>query len=67
MSGIGEEYTCAQCEKTFIKAWSDEEAKEEYNNSPMKVEPVEEAAIICDDCYKEICRDRLKRYKVEES
>jgi len=33
----------------------------------MKVEPVEEAAIICDDCYKEICRDRLKRYKVEES
>ncbi len=46
-------YRCALCKGVFEKGWSDEEAKAEYGQVfPGK--PLEEADVVCDDCYKRI-------------
>lgn len=51
------EYTCAECGKTFTTAWSDEEANAEAaKNFPTM--PIEEMAVVCDDCYRAIMRQR---------
>jgi len=47
-----EQYTCAMCEQTFSKGWSDEEAKSELDET-FSIS-VEECVIVCDDCYKKL-------------
>lgn len=50
----GDVYTCAHCQKKFIGAWSDEEAKAEMD---ANFGPVEEpVAVVCDVCYNEMIR-----------
>jgi len=44
------EYTCEKCQGTFIKGWSDEEAKAELDRNFPGME-IENCAMICDDCY----------------
>jgi len=52
---IGDAYTCANCKLEFLKAHSDEEAREDMKETfPDEVEDGEAMAIICDDCYKKI-------------
>ncbi len=43
-------FTCAQCDGTFEKAWSDEEAaaEAEENFGDLLGDPV----VVCDDCYE---------------
>jgi len=48
------EYTCAYCNNTYEKGWSDEEAlKEAVEVNFEKDEYHEPMAMICDDCYKD--------------
>jgi uncharacterized protein with PIN domain len=44
-------YTCAMCKETFEKGVSDEEAIAEMESHFGKV-PIEELAVVCNDCYK---------------
>lgn len=48
-----EEYTCAVCEGTFEKGWSDAEAledlKREFGDVSLTV-----CALVCDNCWKQI-------------
>lgn len=46
------EFTCDNCKQTFMKAWSDEDAKKEYDASPWNL-PEDDIGIICDDCFQE--------------
>jgi hypothetical protein len=46
------EFTCAECDGTFDKAWSDEEAMEE--NRRLFGEPDDDLVVICDDCFKKM-------------
>lgn len=45
-------YQCDMCEGVFEKGWSDEEAKQEYDET--HTEPFEESAIICDNCFNKM-------------
>jgi len=47
----GDYFTCEACGKTYLKSWSDEEAKKEMKDIWGEIPP-EERAIICDDCWK---------------
>ena len=50
------QYRCAVCKGLFVKGWSDEEAESEYaDNFPG--ETLEEAELVCDDCYQTITHD----------
>lgn len=51
--GIGEEYVCAMCGKTYEKGVPDSEAMAEANEYWPTLKQ-EEAAIVCDDCYQGI-------------
>src|SRR6266567_9337423 len=51
-------YTCAQCDQTFIKGWSDDEAIAELKSSHPGFD-IDDCKMICDDCYKQ----RPKSYK----
>src|SRR6266567_841058 len=51
-------YTCAQCDQTFIKGWSDGEAIAELKSSYPGFD-IDDCKMICDDCYKQ----RPKSYK----
>jgi len=44
-------YTCAHCRGTFEKGWSDEEAMKEKDRDYAQF-PIEECALVCDDCYQ---------------
>jgi DNA-directed RNA polymerase subunit RPC12/RpoP len=46
------QYICANCRKTFIEGWSDEEAAQEARILFGTEIPIEERSVICDDCYK---------------
>jgi hypothetical protein len=45
-------YTCAMCGETYKKGWSDEEAKEEYEEAFPCADSEEPIRVVCDDCYK---------------
>lgn len=49
--------TCAECGFTFEPSWSDEEAKAEAARNYPGLRP-EEAAVVCDNCFKEITARR---------
>jgi DNA-directed RNA polymerase subunit RPC12/RpoP len=48
-----ETYTCECCGKSFEKGWSDKEARRESEKNFPGLED-EDAAVVCDDCYKKI-------------
>jgi len=51
--GMSDTYTCANCEGVFIKAWSDEEARAEYEaTEPNAAARSDVTDVICDDCYR---------------
>jgi len=56
------EFKCELCGGVFEKEWSDEEAKEEYerNFKEYKNEPT---AIICDDCYRIVMKEKQNENK----
>lgn len=45
-------FTCARCKKTYVKAWTDQEAMDEAKNV-WNDELGEDLDVVCDDCYKE--------------
>lgn len=50
-----QQYRCAQCGKVFDKGWSDEEAAAELGRTFPGFE-IEDCAVVCDDCFKEIMK-----------
>lgn len=52
MNDSTKEFTCEKCNKTFNKAWSNEEAFKELENSLWNI-PGDKIGVICDDCFKE--------------
>ena len=49
-----DEFKCAHCGGVFEKAWSDLEARKEYEeNFPQESSEGWKEATVCDDCYKE--------------
>lgn len=45
------QFQCSACGGIFDKGWSDKDALHEFRESYPTM-PMEEAAIICDDCFK---------------
>lgn len=55
MAGEGDEFTCAVCGETFIKAWPDEEALAEYHeNFPFHDDGA--VGLTCDGCYDKVLK-----------
>lgn len=50
-------FTCAFCGDVCEKEWTDEEAVAEYQQNFPDGVPVEEAVVVCDDCYKKAIAD----------
>lgn len=48
-----DEYTCAECNLTFEKGWSDEEAQLEKEVLWGDLHP-QESTTICDDCFNQL-------------
>ena len=48
-------FTCDECGGTFPKAWSDEEAEQEYDEVFTSAKAANiSRAVVCDDCYNQI-------------
>lgn len=43
-------FTCSGCGETFEKGWSEEEARNEFAEVFPNMK-IEEACLVCDDCY----------------
>ena len=50
---MANEFQCAQCERTFTRGWSDDEAAAEFRQN-FGAEDMEEVEEVCDDCYAAI-------------
>ena len=50
----GDPFTCDGCHRTFTKAWSDEEAKAEYDRVFPNEKPDEPRAMLCTSCYQRL-------------
>lgn len=48
-----DQFTCSLCHKNYDKERTDEEAMAEAEEE-FSAEELEEAAVVCDDCYREI-------------
>lgn len=46
------EFTCARCQKKFLKKWTEEEAEKEYKDAAYNI-PTDERKVICDVCFEE--------------
>ena len=65
---IKNEYTCSACGETFNRGRPEEDALKEKDDLFPDI-PIEECAIVCDDCFKEIMDFKepgLQRYKKPE-
>ena len=49
-------YICASCQEEYETGWSDEEASIEFQQR-FEGGDIHKAAVVCDDCYKEIMGD----------
>ncbi len=47
---MSEEFTCVICGGAYDKAWDDEDAEAELISTFGAV-PLDECAVVCDDCY----------------
>lgn len=47
-------FTCEKCDLVFEKAWSDDEARNEYDRNFPEVAnlPADQLGLVCDNCYK---------------
>ena len=52
-------FICAKCGEEYIKDWTDEEAEQEKNENFGENIPLENCAIVCDDCYKKFMKGLL--------
>lgn len=50
------EYQCAMCRGVFEYAWTEEEAVAEKERD-FRAVPLEDCAVICDDCYQRVRPD----------
>jgi DNA-directed RNA polymerase subunit RPC12/RpoP len=48
-------YQCAVCQDVFESDWSDEEAVQEFEGA-FAGAPVEDSAVVCDNCYNRIMK-----------
>lgn len=56
-----DEYTCAACGKTFARTRSDEQAYAEAKKRWLnRLEPMPQAAIVCDDCHAAIVEHAVR-------
>jgi len=46
-----ETFVCDACKKSFISAWSDEDAKKEMKENFGDI-PEEDCSYLCEDCYE---------------
>jgi len=53
-------FTCEECNQTYEKGWTDEEAKEEAESTFG----ISTGAVVCDDCYNQIMYNRAKEIPV---
>lgn len=57
------EYVCAACGGTFNEiendAWNDKKAREELERNFGTI-PVEACEKVCDDCYRQIIKERVQ-------
>ncbi len=44
-----DKFTCDNCNETFIKLNTDEQARQEYKKSPWNI-PKDSFGVVCDDC-----------------
>jgi len=51
-------FRCAQCGGVFEKAWTDEEAQAEFAEN-FAEHSLDDAALVCDECYKALTRGEL--------
>lgn len=54
------EFTCALCQRTFPKGWTDEEAKAEKEELFPNTD-VDDCEIVCHECFEEM--EKLYRFK----
>ncbi len=47
-------FTCDNCHRTFPKGWSDVEARAEASRAGFPDQPIDQFAVVCDDCYQQI-------------
>jgi len=52
-SEMRNKFTCAHCGNTFVKGWTDEEAREEYKENFPETQGDEED-VVCSNCYTAI-------------
>lgn len=66
MGKKGESYTCTMCKNTYDRSRDDNDAYDEYTKHFKKtwvdMVPVEECAIVCDDCYILLTKPRNTYY-----
>ena len=51
---MSDSFKCAICRKTFLKGWTDGEAKREFNNFFGEEFSESETTLVCDDCFQNI-------------
>ena len=51
MCRVSKTYTCANCLENYEYGWSEEEASAEFSKM-FPEDNIEDADIVCDDCYK---------------
>lgn len=47
-------FKCEACEEVFKPGWSEEKAKEEFEEKFPGEELDETCSVVCDDCYKKL-------------
>lgn len=61
---IQEEYTCEMCGETYIKGWSNEEAKAEAEENFPGMD-LTDSGLVCNDCYNEYCKKQLEGERLD--
>lgn len=56
-----ETFTCAKCGGVFGKGWTENDAINDWNSRPgnkpfSKDTPLQELAIVCEECFKELMK-----------
>ena len=49
---IGDEYTCAKCDETYLCVWDDDYAQAEADCNGFSDVPESDMVTVCDNCYK---------------
>lgn len=67
MLGVSDDFTCAHCGGTFMKAWSDEEAQAEAEELFEPDELLDDPVLVCDVCWNKMRTEYpVEMWRVEE-